>query len=44
MAPCIECDSAEYEEVECPSCHEMKKACCEAAGWSTECFSCEEKP
>ncbi len=39
--PCVECESTDWEEMECPECYALKKTCCETAGAGCRCFSCE---
>ena len=38
---CPACELPKGDEVECPSCHQLKLTCCGIAGRGVVCFECE---
>lgn len=42
VSRCPSCDQPRGDEVECPSCHQLKLTCCGIAGRNVRCFECEE--
>ena len=39
---CPDCGATDGVEIECSSCHKLKRDCCQIAGRNVRCFECEE--